>query len=107
VKFNTKVISSYSLWFVIFLDSWQLSPLSRPTALLEPELYLLRAGLEHAFSDSRLVFFTAYSRQYGAQGSYYDDPTPKDQQIYFELTTLIDDLLAVDWFDRFGIQGWL
>ena len=34
----------------------------------------------------------------------YDDPTTKRPADYFELYDTDGDLLAVDWFDRFGIQ---
>ena len=34
----------------------------------------------------------------------YDDPTTKRPADYFELYDTDGDLLAVSWFDRFGIQ---
>jgi len=105
VKSILKSISSLQfVGLLFFLGFMAIKSLEAADSALEPEAYLLRRT-RTSFSDSRLVFFTAYSRQYGcARFLYTNDPTTKDQQIYFELYDADDDLLAVDWFDRFGIQ---
>jgi len=71
---------------------------------LEPEALLTAAGLEHP--SLTLVSFSSLLIAGNTVGEVliYDDPTTKRPADYFELYDTDGDLLAVDWFDRFGIQ---
>jgi len=70
----------------------------------EPEALLTAAGLEHP--SLTLVSFAPLVIAGNTVGKVliYDDPTTKRPADYFELYDTDGDLLAVDWFDRFGIQ---
>jgi len=71
---------------------------------LEPEALLTVAGLEHP--SLTLVSFSSLLIAGNTVGKVliYDDPTTKRPADYFELYDADDDLFAVSWFDRFGIQ---
>ena len=71
---------------------------------LEPEALLTAAGLEHP--SLTLVSFSSLLIAGNTVGEVliYDDPTTKRPADYFELYDTDGDLLAVSWFDRFGIQ---
>ena len=70
----------------------------------EPEVLLSVAGLEqHSLtlvSSSPLVV----DGQTLGEVFVYDDPTTKRPADYFELYDNPGDLIAVGWFDRFGIE---
>jgi hypothetical protein len=70
----------------------------------EPGVSLLEARLEHPFLT--LVSFSTLVIAGNTVGEVliYDDPTTKRPADYFELYDTNGGLLALDWFDRFGIQ---
>jgi len=105
VKFNTKVY--FILQFVgllFFLGFMAIKSLEAADSALEPEALLTAAGLEHP--SLTLVSFSSLLIAGNTVGKVliYDDPTTKRPADYFELYDTDGDLLAVDWFDRFGIQ---
>ncbi len=71
---------------------------------MEPEALLTAAGLEHP--SLTLVSFSSLLIAGNTVGEVliYDAPTTKRPADYFELYDADDDLFAVSWFDRFGIQ---
>jgi len=105
VKFNTKVY--FILQFVgllFFLGFMAIKSLEAADSALEPEALLTAAGLEHP--SLTLVSFSSLLIAGNTVGKVliYDDPTTKRPADYFELYDADDDLFAVSWFDRFGIQ---
>jgi len=105
VKFNTKVY--FILQFVgllFFLGFMAIKALEAADSALEPEALLTAAGLEHP--SLTLVSFSSLLIAGNTVGKVliYDDPTTKRPADYFELYDADDDLFAVSWFDRFGIQ---
>jgi len=105
VKFNTKVY--FILQFVgllFFLGFMAIKALEAADSALEPEALLTPAGLEHP--SLTLVSFSSLLIAGNTVGKVliYDDPTTKRPADYFELYDADDDLFAVSWFDRFGIQ---
>ena len=105
MKFNTKVY--FILQFVgllFFLGFMAIKSLEAADSALEPEALLTAAGLEHP--SLTLVSFSSLLIAGNTVGKVliYDDPTTKRPADYFELYDTDGDLLAVDWFDRFGIQ---
>jgi len=105
VKFNTKVY--FILQFVgllFFLGFMAIKSLEAADSALEPEALLTAAGLEHP--SLTLVSFSSLLIAGNTVGEVliYDDPTTKRPADYFELYDADDDLFAVSWFDRFGIQ---
>jgi hypothetical protein len=70
----------------------------------EPEVLLSATGLERhsltLFASSPLVV----EGQTLGEVLVYDDPTTKRPADYFELYDNPGDLIAVGWFDRFGIE---
>ena len=70
----------------------------------EPGVSLLEARLEHP--SLTLVSFSTLVIAGNTVGEVliYDDPTTKRPADYFELYDTDGGLLALDWFDRFGIQ---
>jgi hypothetical protein len=105
VKFNTKVY--FILQFVgllFFLGCMAIKSLEAADSALEPEALLTAAGLEHP--SLTLVSFSSLLIAGNTVGEVliYDDPTTKRPADYFELYDADDDLFAVSWFDRFGIQ---
>jgi hypothetical protein len=105
VKFNTKVY--FILQFVgllFFLGFMAIKSLEAADSALEPEALLTAAGLEHP--SLTLVSFSSLLIAGNTVGEVliYDDPTTKRPADYFELYDTDGDLLAVSWFDRFGIQ---
>ncbi len=105
MKFNTKVY--FILQFVgllFFLGFMAIKSLEAADSALEPEALLTAAGLEHP--SLTLVSFSSLLIAGNTVGEVliYDDPTTKRPADYFELYDADDDLFAVSWFDRFGIQ---
>ncbi len=105
MKFNTKVY--FILQFVgllFFLGFMAIKSLEAADSALEPEALLTVAGLEHP--SLTLVSFSSLLIAGNTVGKVliYDDPTTKRPADYFELYDADDDLFAVSWFDRFGIQ---
>ena len=105
MKFNTKVY--FILQFVgllFFLGFMAIKSLEAADSALEPEALLTAAGLEHP--SLTLVSFSSLLIAGNTVGEVliYDDPTTKRPADYFELYDTDDDLFAVSWFDRFGIQ---
>ena len=105
MKFNTKVY--FILQFVgllFFLGFMAIKALEAADSALEPEALLTAAGLEHP--SLTLVSFSSLLIAGNTVGKVliYDDPTTKRPADYFELYDADDDLFAVSWFDRFGIQ---
>ena len=105
MKFNTKVY--FILQFVgllFFLGCMAIKSLEAADSALEPEALLTAAGLEHP--SLTLVSFSSLLIAGNTVGKVliYDDPTTKRPADYFELYDADDDLFAVSWFDRFGIQ---
>ncbi len=105
MKFNTKVY--FILQFVgllFFLGFMAIKSLEAADSALEPEALLTAAGLEHP--SLTLVSFSSLLIAGNTVGKVliYDDPTTKRPADYFELYDADDDLFAVSWFDRFGIQ---
>ena len=105
MKFNTKVY--FILQFVgllFFLGFMAIKSLEAADSALEPEALLTAAGLEHP--SLTLVSFSSLLIAGNTVGEVliYDDPTTKRPADYFELYDTDGDLLAVSWFDRFGIQ---
>ena len=105
MKFNTKVY--FILQFVgllFFLGFMAIKSLEAADSALEPEALLTAAGLEHP--SLTLVSFSSLLIAGTTVGKVliYDDPTTKRPADYFELYDADDDLFAVSWFDRFGIQ---
>jgi hypothetical protein len=105
VKFNTKVY--FILQFVgllFFLGCMAIKSLEAADSALEPEALLTAGGLEHP--SLTLVSFSPLVIAGTTVGKVliYDDPTTKRPADYFELYDADDDLFAVSWFDRFGIQ---
>ena len=105
MKFNTKVY--FILQFVgllFFLGFMAIKSLEAADSALEPEALLAAAGLEHP--SLTLVSFSSLLIAGNTMGKVliYDDPTTKRPADYFELYDADDDLFAVSWFDRFGIQ---
>ena len=105
MKFNTKVY--FILQFVgllFFLGCIAIKSLEAADSALEPEALLTAAGLEHP--SLTLVSFSPLVIAGNTVGKVliYDDPTTKRPADYFELYDADDDLFAVSWFDRFGIQ---
>ena len=105
MKFNTKVY--FILQFVgllFFLGCMAIKSLEAADSALEPEALLTAGGLEHP--SLTLVSFSPLVIAGNTVGKVliYDDPTTKRPADYFELYDADDDLFAVSWFDRFGIQ---
>ena len=105
MKFNTKVY--FILQFVgllFFLGCMAIKSLEAADSALEPEALLTAGGLEHP--SLTLVSFSPLVIAGTTVGKVliYDDPTTKRPADYFELYDADDDLFAVSWFDRFGIQ---
>ena len=105
MKFNTKVY--FILQFVgllFFLGCMAIKSLEAADSALEPEALLTVGGLEHP--SLTLVSFSPLVIAGTTVGKVliYDDPTTKRPADYFELYDADDDLFAVSWFDRFGIQ---
>ncbi len=105
MKFNTKVY--FILQFVgllFFLGCMAIKSLEAADSALEPEALLTADGLEHP--SLTLVSFSPLVIAGTTVGKVliYDDPTTKRPADYFELYDADDDLFAVSWFDRFGIQ---
>ena len=105
MKFNTKVY--FILQFVgllFFLGFMTIKSLEAADSALEPEALLTAGGLEHP--SLTLVSFSPLVIAGTTVGKVliYDDPTTKRPADYFELYDADDDLFAVSWFDRFGIQ---
>jgi hypothetical protein len=105
VKFNTKVY--FILQFVgllFFLGFMAIKSLEAADRALEPEALLTAAGREHP--SLTLVSFSSLLIAGNTVGKVliYDDSTTKRPADYFELYDADDDLFAVSWFDRFGIQ---
>ena len=105
MKFNTKVY--FILQFVgllFFLGFMAIKSLEAADSALEPEALLTAAGLEHP--SLTLVSFSSLLIAGNTVGEVliYDDPTTKRPADYFELYDNPGDLIAVGWFDRFGIE---
>jgi hypothetical protein len=77
---------------------------SLEAAETEPEALFIAAGAEHR--SLTLVSVSPLVVEDKILGALivYDNPTTKRPADYFELYDSDDDLLAVGWFDRFGIQ---
>ena len=88
---------------LLFLGFFTTKSLEADDAL-EPEALLTTAGLDHP--SLTLVSFSSLVIAGNTVGKVliYDDPTTKRPADYFELYDTDGDLLALDWFDRFGIQ---
>ena len=105
MKFNTKVYFILQFVGLLFLLGFMaIKSLEAADNALEPEALLTAAGLEHP--SLTLVSFSSLLIAGNTVGEVliYDDPTTKRPADYFELYDTDGDLLAVDWFDRFGIQ---
>ena len=70
----------------------------------EPAALLTAAGLEHPSLTLVSVAPLVIAGNTVGEVLIYDDPTTKRPADYFELYDTDGNLLAVDWFDRFGIQ---
>jgi hypothetical protein len=105
VKFNTKVyLILQFVGLLFFLGFMAIKSLEAADSALEPEALLTAAGLEHP--SLTLVSFSSLLIAGNTVGKVliYDDPTTERPADYFELYDADDDLFAVSWFDRFGIQ---
>jgi len=89
---------------LFFLGFFATSSLEAADSASAPEPLLTAAGLEHP--SLTLVSFAPLVIAGNTVGEVliYDDPTTKRPADYFELYDTDGNLLAVDWFDRFGIQ---
>ena len=105
MKFNTKVYFILQFVGLLFLLGFMaIKSLEAADSALESEALLTAAGLEHP--SLTLVSFSSLLIAGNTVGEVliYDDPTTKRPADYFELYDADDDLFAVSWFDRFGIQ---
>ena len=105
MKFNTKVyLILQFVGLLFFLGCMAIKSLEAADSALESEALLTAAGLEHP--SLTLVSFSPLVIAGNTVGKVliYDDPTTKRPADYFELYDADDDLFAVSWFDRFGIQ---
>jgi len=89
---------------LFFLGFIATKSLEGADSALEPAALLTAAGLEHP--SLTLVSFSPLVIAGNTVGEVliYDDPNTKRPADYFELYDTDGNLLAVDWFDRFGIQ---
>jgi len=107
VKNKIYFIISTMVGFILllfFLGFIATRPLGAADNVPETETLLTTAGLEHRFL--RLVSVSSFvveGKMLGAL-AVYDDARTKRPADYFELYDSDGDLLAVGWFDRFGIQ---
>ena len=90
--------------FVFFLGFIAIKSLEAADSALEPAASVAAARMENR--SLTLVSFSPLVIAGNTAGEVflYDDPTTKRPADYFELYDTDGDLLAVDWFDRFGIQ---